>query len=338
MGQEASSPTQEKPLITVVVPVYNTEKYLRQCLVSISRQSYDHLDVVLVNDGSTDNSGEICKGFCDTDARFRLVSQDNAGLGAARNKGIDLAQGEYICFVDSDDRIHPDYVRTLYENLILYQADLSICSYRIVAENSSGTHDNAVGTPTNEIEVMDRSALLETLLTEETNEVLVAWNKLVSRDWLYGFRFENKWHEDQFMINEYILRCEKAVLTSAKLYDYRYRPESIMGSEMQHDLRHLDDLEAKEKRVQYFYTEEYRSVWKPLFLQYLNNRIFWYVKLSNKENAKKIKQIIYPSYKWGLRQYFKIGGLFRKNGDAFRMYAFLFSPKLYKLSRNQFHK
>lgn len=320
----------EDPLISVVVPIYNMQRYLRQCLDSICTQSYRNLDVILVDDGSTDDSALICREFCEKDARFRLIRQENSGLGAARNTGLDASKGDYICFVDSDDRIHPDYIRLLYENLDSCHADLSICGFRKISDDGSESDIEWNEAENNEIRIMNRTDMLEVLLSKETNLIVVAWNKLIAKDLLTGFRFENKWHEDQFMINEYIRRCGKAVLTSAKLYDYRVRSDSIMGDKNKYDLRHLSLLDAREQRIQYFYTEEYHELWKDLLLDYLNNKISCYIRFATSENEKEIRKIIHPRYVWGFRQYRRAGYLFHQSSGAKHLFVFFLSPRLYR--------
>ncbi len=324
----------DKPLITIVVPVYNVAAYLSCCLCSIQKQSYRNLEILLVDDGSTDDSAKICQRYCDLDSRFQLVQQQNQGLGSARNTGLDLAKGSYICFVDADDYIHPDYVKILLENLISSHADLSVCQFRTFEGEAPIQYDEEKTEQKNELKILDQLELLNALLQEHSATTVVVWNKLTSVKWLKGFHFVNKWHEDQFMINEYVRRCRKAVFTSAVLYKYRKRPDSIMGAENRQDLRHLDDLEAYEQRIKYFYQPKYKAEWKDLFKIDLNHRINLYSSLYNKENAYKLRQLIYPRYVWGFWQYLKTGGLFYKGGHRRRLIVFLISPELYIRLRN----
>ena len=116
-------------LITVVVPVYNVESYLERCVTSIRKQSHTNLEILLVNDGSTDKSLEICQRLEQEDQRIRLISQANGGLSAARNTGIAQAKGQYIAFIDSDDVISLDMMKTLYQEMVSAQADLAMCSH-----------------------------------------------------------------------------------------------------------------------------------------------------------------------------------------------------------------
>lgn len=116
-------------MISIIVPVYNVEKYLDRCVQSILIQSFKRFELILVNDGSTDNSFEICQKYRKKDSRVILISQENKGLSAARNTGLNNAHGDYICFIDSDDFIEKDYLKLLLNNLKSNNADISICEY-----------------------------------------------------------------------------------------------------------------------------------------------------------------------------------------------------------------
>ena len=116
-------------LISVIVPIYNVENYLRKCLDSILEQTFHNLEILLVNDGSTDGSGQICQEYVEKDNRIRYFEKENGGLSDARNYGIEQAQGEYLTFVDSDDWVTETYIEELYSKLQYYNADISICNY-----------------------------------------------------------------------------------------------------------------------------------------------------------------------------------------------------------------
>ena len=113
-------------MISIIIPVYNVSQYLDECLKSVSAQTYTDWECILIDDGSTDNSGDICDRWCVKDPRFRVIHQANAGVSAARNKGIDLAQGDYITFIDSDDWVDDDYLDLLHASLHTSHADLCI--------------------------------------------------------------------------------------------------------------------------------------------------------------------------------------------------------------------
>ncbi|MBO7334370.1 MAG: glycosyltransferase, partial [Lachnospiraceae bacterium] len=116
-------------LISVIVPVFEVEKYLKECIESILNQTYTNLEIILVDDGSPDKCGEICEEYAKTDNRIIVIHHENKGLSSARNRGLDIATGDYIGFVDSDDKIAPDMFEILLNNLKQYDADISICGF-----------------------------------------------------------------------------------------------------------------------------------------------------------------------------------------------------------------
>lgn len=129
-------------LISIIVPVYNAERYLKRCLDSIVEQTYNKIEILLINDGSNDNSGEICDCYKESDDRIKVIHTVNQGVSTARNIGIENARGKYICFVDSDDYIEKEYVEALYKKIVKWDAELSICNLRSV-----------IGKTTNEVTV-----------------------------------------------------------------------------------------------------------------------------------------------------------------------------------------
>lgn len=289
----------QKELVSIIVPIYNVEVYLEHCLTSLAKQRYSNLEIIMVDDGSTDDSNSICKRFSKIDSRFILIEQKNAGLGSARNAGMKRATGNYICFVDSDDYVHPDYVRVLYENLIKYQADISMCSYYKFQNEMDDGYINQVNTAESNVnvEVLDRLDLIKDISTtgalNKSERIVVAWNKLMRRDWLGDFQFINKLHEDEFMINDLIPKCEIAVFTDAKLYFYRQRDTSIMSGIRVKNIRHLEVLAAYEKRLKIFHAKEYKSIYQRLVQSFVDNCIILYHMLDSNENRPYLRRIIY---------------------------------------------
>lgn len=131
------------PLISVIVPVFNVEKYLRKCFESIKKQSYTNIEIIFVDDGSTDNSSSLCDELCDEDNRVQVIHQTNSGLSDARNVGIRAARGKYITCIDSDDYVSLDLISYLYKLLIKYDCKMSLCTHTIVYNN--GSHFRALG-------------------------------------------------------------------------------------------------------------------------------------------------------------------------------------------------
>lgn len=133
------------PLISVIIPIYNVEKYVKRCLDSVLNQTYCHLEVILVDDGSTDSSGKICDEYKKMDTRIRVIHKSNEGVSSARNLGIEVANGEYIAFIDSDDAMEKDCIEYLYRLIQENHCSLSICSYRIRFEGKNKYHNTGRG-------------------------------------------------------------------------------------------------------------------------------------------------------------------------------------------------
>ena len=129
-----------KPVISVVVPVYNAETFLDKCIQSIVNQTYKNIEVILLDDGSTDKSLDVCKNFAKTDKRIKVIHKKNSGAADSRNLGVQKAIGEYVTFVDSDDYIDQNMIAALYDNMKKYAAEVSICNYQVVKANSFVHH------------------------------------------------------------------------------------------------------------------------------------------------------------------------------------------------------
>lgn len=238
-------------LISIIVSVYNAEKYLNECISSIVKQSYSDLEIILIDDGSADSSGIICDKWAFIDSRITVVHQANGGLSSARNAGIDLAKGEYICFIDSDDCVTREFVDDLYRTIKDTEADLAFCDM-----NSPKLCDSAILNSKSKVLTADecRNILCDNR-TREYVLMVVACNKMFSRslfdDDKYGkVRFiEGKYHEDEFMINNYIYRISRAVYLPHKNYIYRDNESGITGENNSNDLRHLDVIDAYIERI-----------------------------------------------------------------------------------------
>lgn len=206
-------------MITVVIPIYNTAAALEKCFSSIASQTYTDFEVVMVDDGSTDDSSSVCHRWEVHDHRFRLLSQANCGVSAARNNGIDHARGEYLCFVDSDDYVEPDYLAVLHQGLIGYDAD--ICMASMVGDNKEKT----VGEVTL---LYGCSEIIMAIGGVKYGNQAAPWNKLIKKTLLNGLRFDEHVFlaEDHLFNVEYAKRCKKGVFINMELYHYDLRTSS----------------------------------------------------------------------------------------------------------------
>ena len=213
-------------LISVIVPIYNVERYIETCLESICNQSYRNLQIILVNDGSPDNSVDICMKYMKKDNRIELVNKENGGLASARNAGLEKVRGEYIVCVDSDDWIESDMIKTLFENIKKYNADLAVCSF--YEENQKGTKKEYFD---EKVEVLSKEQALEKMI-KPGKFYGFSWNKMYKRDILACQRYDESIlkGEDSPFSCEYILKCNKIIYINSPLYHYRVDTVSISRS------------------------------------------------------------------------------------------------------------
>jgi len=232
-------------LISIVVPVYNVQNYLDCCVKSLISQSYSNIEIILVDDGSTDNCANICDEWKKKDPRIRVIHKQNGGLSDARNAGMAVATGAYIGFVDSDDYIHKDMYRLLYENLLENNSDISACGIELFWDNDSKTKtltNGFNGTLTAE------EAMLAIINEDKLKQPV--WNKLYKTRLVRKISFPiGKQHEDVFWSYQALGVVKKISVFDTPLYFYRQRQNSIMGSGF--SLKSLDSLEAKQQRCKY---------------------------------------------------------------------------------------
>lgn len=223
----------EKVLITVVVPVYNVEGYLTKCIDSILAQSHSCLELILVDDGSTDRSGQICDEYAERDKRIKVIHKPNGGLSSARNSGIDIASGEYIAFVDSDDFIHPLMMEWLINTAQEYDVPLVCCDY---------TSTKFPKEKERNVELFDVHEAIGKLL-DDTGYKCFAWNKIYEKTLFDGIRYPSgKLFEDIPTTYKLFKKTSKIAYCKNPLYFYSIRPGSI--SRYKFSGRDRDLLEA----------------------------------------------------------------------------------------------
>lgn len=232
----------EQPLISVIVPVYKVEAYLDQCIRSIVGQTYRNLEILLVDDGSPDRSGEICDEWAARDSRIRVIHKENGGAGLARNVALDAAKGDLIAFVDSDDYIAPEMFSYLY-SLMADGADIAECAYVETAEN-----DAAFPKTADQTYIYDRRQAMEAHIQDTVFRQLI-WNKLYRRAVVGNVRFPvGTKIDDEFFTYRVLMDANKLVLSDRVCYAYRQQPDSIMHQ--RYSLKRLEGLTAKRQRLE----------------------------------------------------------------------------------------
>lgn len=232
-------------LVSIIVPIYKVEKYLNRCIESIVHQTYDFLEIILVDDGSPDQCPDICDAWAKKDSRIRVIHKQNGGLSDARNAGLSVATGKYIAFVDSDDWIHPQMYERLIKVAEITGSDIVNCKY----ETSYEEKIDILEEESLEHKVLNVEEALKSLILEK-NIRQVVWNKIYRRKILKGIWFEKgKFHEDEFWTYRVIANANHITDLDFIGYYYFQREDSIIGKV--YSLKRLDVLEAKEKRFQF---------------------------------------------------------------------------------------
>lgn len=234
-------------LVSVIVPVYRVEKYLHRCVDSLLRQSHQHLEILLVDDGSPDECPRICDEYAQTDSRIKVIHKNNEGLSKARNSGIATATGELITFVDSDDWLHEQFIQTLCSHMEQEQADIAASNFVRTSTFFKHLPDDNYSTY-----VYSSEEALAQYLDRFYVPLVVAWGKIYKKSLFDGIRYPTgKLHEDEFTTHKLIHRAQKIVFTTMPLYFYFQREDSIIGGGFDIHKR-LATIEAYDERARFF--------------------------------------------------------------------------------------
>lgn len=239
------------PKISVIVPVYNIEKYVEKCISSIANQSYENLQIILVDDGSKDNGGKICDKYALSDIRIEVIHKQNGGLSDARNAGIDRAKGELISFIDGDDWIHPQFYELMIKALIDNDADISVCQYQQKNEEVflNKKYNNLSANIVSGTEAF----------TDMRKILSVAWNKLYRKEIFDDISYPvGKLHEDEFVIHKILRKCNRVSVIDEPLYFYSLRDGSITSKINMNKVN--DALQAYKERVDFCKSEVWTEV------------------------------------------------------------------------------
>lgn len=276
--------------ISIVVPVYNVEKYLDKCISSILEQSFTDFELILVDDGSNDHSGRKCEEYKKRDPRIKVVHQENQGLSSARNIGIETSKGKYITFIDSDDFVHPKMLEILYNNILENKADISACGYDMVPEGKK----ISVKSISNNISIHNNIQSVKKIVEKSESIMIIACCKLYKLSLFQDVHYPaGKYHEDEFATYKLLYKSNKIVVTDAKLYYYVQRPNSITGST--YSIKRLDKLEALEQAINFFKNQDNKELAYLAEFRYLFNIQIAYYRVKyemkyNKSIMDKLKK------------------------------------------------
>ena len=275
-------------LISVITPVYNTEKLLHRCLSSILSQTFQDFELILVNDGSKDNSGNLCEAYAAKDSRIHVIHQNNSGVSAARNAALDWvmenSDSKWILFVDSDDWVHPQIMETLLNLAMTYQVKVSACGF---LETSDGTF--VVKEEQLQPELWDakefyyRQPMLGT----------VPWGKLYAKECFADIRYPvGMYFDDEFVTYRILLAQEKIPMVTAPMYGYYINPEGL--TKRPWTIRRLDVWKAYEEQIEFFKKLGDERLLRFRYREYIDNSYAQLVAAQSAPNASRlIKEIRY---------------------------------------------
>lgn len=310
-----------KPVVSILVPVYNVSKYLRQCLDSLVNQTLKEIEIICVNDGSTDGSAEILKEYSETDERVKIVNKQNGGLPSARNAGLDIAQGKYVGFVDGDDYVDIDMYRRMYNAARINEADIVVCGgHPFPDEDKAPAWLKDTLSPR---DITYRTGGTEALFTERGAKPFL-WRDLIKKQLIdeHNFRLDESIvvGEDQAFQFKVFPAAKRVTFISDKLYYYRYsRPESIMNEPQYKDygariLKHVNMIESIAESWQKILSSKDSAV---RFFEWAVDFIYWDIIRVSPADRKKIAEkfcnvlidggyyLWYKEYSWNTRNHFE---------------------------------
>lgn len=271
-------PSTEQPLVSIIIPVYNTETYLRACLDSVVDQSYKNLEIILINDGSTDSSKQICDEYARNDARITVFHIENSGPSVARNLGLDTAKGEYFAFIDSDDMYHYQFIEILMSGFTDSSIDVSFCNF------TQGKFDKT--------QISWRRMDFQHFYLNFKNYLtkVVPWNKVYRREVWDNIRFiPNTLHEDMYIYFK-LLYHRKLAFTENKLYYYRRDRDGNRTSDNTSEENLLSKLEAFTLEKKFFLEKNEGDYVKKVNQNILYYRINLFNNYNNPQAKKALKQ------------------------------------------------
>lgn len=267
------------PVISIIVPIYNVERWLSRCLSSIQDQTFNKYECLLINDGSTDESIKIAQKFEQDDSRFKIFNKKNGGLSDARNYGIVRAKGRYIVFIDSDDFVEKKYLELLINEIMKNKAQIAICGFYITDEDGNKLSEV---NPNEAKNIVTGKDALHYVFKQNGYVNVVAWNKIYQKNLFDDIKFEKgRFYEDEYINFLLFWKVNKICLLNKPLYNYVQRNGSIVNTKMTpQKIKDKNDMLVK--RIS-FYQGKNQELYSYAIQAYKN----WIISL-NQENAKKI--------------------------------------------------
>jgi glycosyltransferase involved in cell wall biosynthesis len=274
--------------ISVIVPVYKVEAYLKTCVNSIQNQTFQNLEIILVDDGSPDNSGKICDELAINDSRIKVIHKENGGLSSARNEALKIATGDYIGFVDSDDCIIPDFYGYLYNLIKKYNTDIAQGNFLRISSEYINDVSNIIDGENKKQNIEEK---IYTSKEDPYVQEVVVWNKLYKKEVFENITFkEGKLHEDEFTTHKILYNANNIVVSTRYIYGYMQTKNSIMRQEI--SLKRIEDnLGASLSALDFFESKGINDLEYKISLRYLENCIELSGKIAKEELSNKNEKL-----------------------------------------------
>lgn len=320
----------ENPLISIIVPIYNVEKYLERCIDSLLRQTYKNIEIILVDDGSTDHSPKMIDEYQSQNKKIKVIHQKNGGLSNARNNGLEIAKGEYIAFIDSDDYISDDYIEYLYKLIEENNSQMSICNYKLFSETLEIKEEQK----DDKVEILKKEEVIDRMLYQEIYYIS-AWAKLYKKVLFEKVRYpEGEIYEDLGTTYKIVEQCERIACGQRKNYYYYVRDDSITKqkfSEKQFDL--IKNTKKMTQDILKWYPEKEKGC----IVRNMHAYISTYCRLINSEESYEVeKKEIEKFIKENRRQVLKNKKAQKR--DKMALILFCFGEKIFKIVWNFYRK
>ncbi len=318
----------ESVLISIIVPVYNVEKYIDQCVQSIQNQTYNNLEIILIDDGSTDQSGVICDYYANQDERIHVIHQKNGGLSDARNTGLGIACGDFIGFVDSDDWIEPQMYEEMLKKALEVNAEIVQCRYKSVFE------DRTIDKSGNDVVILSREELLNIYICEHSQYVIQnsVWCKLFKKGIIGTLLFpKGRNSEDIMFTTKVFCKIEKCVYIDRAYYNYRINREGSIMNEKNGSRMIRDEIPFLKEQIDYLRQCGYSELAEQAEYSFYRRMLYYYIDMKmNRRNHTYADQIIamLRSEKDYIEKIYRKPCV--KKGDRYRIKLFLKTPHLYE--------
>lgn len=313
-----------KPLISVIVPVYNTENYIRECLDSILSQTYTNLEIIVINDGSKDRSEQIIQEYVAKDIRVKYFKQENSGQSATRNRGMDIAQGEYISFIDSDDIINKYLYETLYDALITTNVLIAECKLKNF-KNINELNDEC---NSHEYKILDYSNFVDYPIIEGSFSES-ACVKLYNAEFIKKFKFDvGKIFEDSRILHKVYCEAKNIVFVDFEGYYYRKSPNSTTRSSINE--KQLELLDVIENRIDFFRELKWYNHIKYCMADYARRALILYGECVRQNVDKELRKKPYNILKLNKSDFLNNPYNYKKTKILLKI--FYISPKLFEFT------